>query len=96
MTHSPLSKVVLASALALVLSVPALPAAQRRAPSAPRARVSYSATEAFRQLWNSMTGLLKAGCTIDPSGRCVPSVVAPVSLDAGCTIDPDGRCVSGH
>jgi len=96
MTRSPLSKAVLASVLALVLSVPALSAAQRRAPSAPRARVSYSAATAFRQLWNSMTGLLKAGCTIDPSGRCVPPVFAPASLDAGCGIDPSGLCVSGH
>jgi hypothetical protein len=96
MTHSPLSKVVLASVLALVLAVPALPAAQRRAPSAPRARVSSSAGEAFLRLWNSMTGLLKEGCTIDPNGRCVPRVVAPTSLDAGCTIDPDGRCISGR
>jgi len=96
MTRSPLSKVVLASVLALVLAVPALPAAQRRAPSAPRARVSSPAGEAFLRLWNSMTGLLKAGCTIDPDGRCVTQVVAPASLDAGCTIDPNGRCVSGH
>jgi hypothetical protein len=96
MTRSPLSKVVLASVLTLVLAVPALPAAQRRAPSAPRARVSSSAGEAFLRLWNSMTGFLKEGCTIDPSGRCVPRVVAPASLDAGCTIDPDGRCISGR
>jgi hypothetical protein len=96
MTHSPLSKVVLASVLALVLSVPALSAAQRRAPSAPRARVSSSAGEAFLRLWNSMTGLLKEGCTIDPSGRCAPRVTPPANLDAGCTIDPSGHCISGH
>lgn len=29
----------------------------------------------------------KAGCIIDPNGRC-----APVPVDAGCTIDPNGQC----
>jgi hypothetical protein len=96
MTRFPLSKVVLASVLTLVLAAPALPAAQRRAPSAPRARVSSSAGEAFLRLWNSMTGLLKEGCTIDPDGRCVTRVAAPASLDAGCGIAPSGHCVSGH
>lgn len=36
----------------------------------------------------------KAGCEIDPSGRCVtPPVVLP--QNAGCEIDPSGKCVPG-
>jgi hypothetical protein len=32
----------------------------------------------------------KAGCGMDPDGRCLP-VVQP-QLDAGCGMDPNGRC----
>jgi hypothetical protein len=35
----------------------------------------------------------KAGCEMDPSGRC-SSVTQPQS-DAGCSMDPDGRCRTG-
>lgn len=37
----------------------------------------------------------KAGCEIDPSGRCVtpPVVQTP---NAGCEIDPSGKCLPGR
>jgi hypothetical protein len=35
----------------------------------------------------------KAGCEMDPSGRCL-SVSQP-TLNAGCEMDPDGRCRTG-
>jgi len=35
----------------------------------------------------------KAGCEMDPSGRCL-SVSQP-TLTAGCEMDPDGRCRTG-
>jgi hypothetical protein len=36
----------------------------------------------------------KAGCDIDPSGRCVAAPAPLNSADVGCGVDPDGRCRS--
>jgi hypothetical protein len=62
----------------------------------------------FARLLRLLPGLWeKAGCIIDPSGRCAPAPIdagciidpdgqcAPVAVDAGCEIDPNGRCMSG-
>jgi hypothetical protein len=39
-------------------------------------------------LWSFLAGSwLKAGCLIDPDGRCL-------AADEGCRIDPSGRCVA--
>jgi hypothetical protein len=35
----------------------------------------------------------KAGCDIDPNGRCVTTPTPLNSVDAGC-VDPNGRCRS--
>jgi len=111
------SKVLLASAFVLLLSMPTL-AAGHRVP-ARQARVSNPFTEALLQVWSYLAGALTkegcgldpdgrrcatastsgsvpvssdSGCTIDPSGRCLPGGVAPSSLDAGCGLDPNGHC----
>ncbi|HEX9940664.1 MAG TPA: hypothetical protein VGG03_01510 [Thermoanaerobaculia bacterium] len=52
------------------------------------------ATRSFHDVLDRLGSLLtgiwsKAGCTIDPWGRCTPSTPA---ADAGCTIDPLGGC----
>lgn len=91
MRYSPLSKTVLAAALAAILAVPALSAAPRRASSASSAGVSLSFTDAILRLLGSVTGLLKEGASIDPSGR---SQASAATQDAGCGIDPSGRCVT--
>jgi hypothetical protein len=45
----------------------------------------------FSRLLRLLPGLWeKAGCIIDPDGRC-----APAAADAGCLIDPSGGCMSG-
>jgi hypothetical protein len=38
------------------------------------------------QIWQ------KAGCGIDPDGRCVAAPAPSNSADVGCGIDPSGRC----
>jgi hypothetical protein len=91
MNRSPLSKVVLAAALAAVLAVPGLSAAPHRAPSASHAGVSFSFADAILRFLGSVTGLLKEGAGIDPSGRTGSSTAAQ---EAGCGLDPDGRCVT--
>jgi hypothetical protein len=35
---------------------------------------------------------LKAGCKIDPNGRCSTNAAQPPHTKAGCHLDPDGRC----
>lgn len=89
MNCSPLSKVILAAALAAVLAVPAVSAAPCRAPSASPAGVSFSFADAILRFLGSVTGLLKEGAGIDPSGRSG----SQASQDAGCGLDPSGRCV---
>jgi hypothetical protein len=93
MTCTPLSKVVLAAALAAVLTVPAVSAAPHRTPSASSAGVSFSFADAILRFLGSVTGLLKEGASIDPSGRS-GSQASASAPDAGCGIDPSGRCVS--
>ena len=58
----------------------------------------------FSSLWDT-----KAGCEMDPSGRCLPEpkigcgmdpsgqcLPAPQpQIEAGCGLDPDGRCNPG-
>jgi len=90
------SKVLLASAFVLLLSMPTL-AAGHRAP-ARQARVSNPFTEALLQVWSYLAGALtKEGCGIDPNGRCLTASTGsvPVSSDSGCTIDPSGHCLPG-
>jgi hypothetical protein len=99
MPRPSLSKIFVVLSLAVILTVPALSAAERRAPAD---RVS--------ELWSLLArSWAKIGCIIDPSGRCVPAATeigciidpdgrrcAPASADIGCTIDPSGRCASGQ
>ncbi len=91
MRYSPLSKVVLAAALAAVLVVPAVSAAPRRAPAASHAGISFSFTDAILRFLGSVTGLLKEGASIDPSGRSGSQTSAAPYV--GCGVDPNGRCV---
>jgi hypothetical protein len=92
MTCSPLSKVVLAATLAAVLAIPAVSAAPRRAPSASPAGVSFSFADVILRWLGSVTGLLKEGAGIDPSGRSGAQTSASAP-DAGCGLDPSGRCI---
>ena len=49
--------------------------------------------EPFARLWGFLTRVwAKAGCHIDPYGRCIVPEVAPKN---GCSIDPYGRCIPG-
>jgi hypothetical protein len=44
-----------------------------------------------QRLWTSLDGfLVKAGCSLDPSGANCPQSQPG---DAGCSLDPDGACV---
>jgi hypothetical protein len=108
MTRIPLSKVVLAVVLAVILAVPSLPAANSRPLAArPPVGVASSVNEALLQLWRSVVGFWAkvsgnptapsdAGCGLDPSGRCGAGLASPSPLDEGCGLDPDGRCANGH
>jgi hypothetical protein len=70
--------------------------AAKARPEAPARPAARSAAGAFAPLWRlAVDGLTKAGCTIDPLGRCGAS--APTqNTEAGCGMDPLGRCLPGH
>jgi hypothetical protein len=82
MPRPALSKIFVALSLAVVLSVPTLSAAERRAPAQP-------ALTFWSLLARSWT---KIGRIIDPNGQCAPAAAA----DIGCGIDPSGRCGNGQ
>jgi hypothetical protein len=45
----------------------------------------------FSRLWSFLRNAgSKAGCEIDPSGRCMP----PSQIKEGCNIDPSGSCTA--
>ncbi|HWM89494.1 MAG TPA: hypothetical protein VN493_01870 [Thermoanaerobaculia bacterium] len=88
MSSSSLRRKIAVLLLALVLAAPWALAAE------PRFEQRGAAWSLFDRLWGALTSLWNEnGCTLDPSGRCVPD--ARESLDEGCTIDPSGRCQSG-
>jgi hypothetical protein len=49
----------------------------------------------LQPLWAFVSSLwaspAKAGCGMDPSGRCLPQ--PQPQLDGGCGMDPNGRCL---
>jgi hypothetical protein len=85
-------------ALALALALGAILAGPRMSAAEPRAKApspqSRTATVApwdlFAGFWSFLT---KAGCTIDPHGRCLNDL-SPAQLDSGCGLDPHGRCLA--
>ncbi|HWM90549.1 MAG TPA: hypothetical protein VN493_07255 [Thermoanaerobaculia bacterium] len=88
MSSSSLRRRISVLLLALVLAAPWSLAAE------PRFEQRGAAWNLFDRLWGALTSLWsEAGCTLDPSGKCLGGNVAPMG-DNGCTLDPDGRCRS--
>ena len=84
--------------LALSLETSGLFAAKAPSEGRPAKAATRSAVHPFDALWSRVTGVWsKAGCTIDPLGRCSTST-APRTQNAeeGCMIDPWGRCSPGR
>jgi hypothetical protein len=76
--------------LALSLGTSAFAAKAR--PAAPAHPAARSAMSVFAPLWRlALDGLAKAGCTIDPLGRCGASAQIPPTKE-GCGLEPWGRC----
>lgn len=83
--------------LAALLAFPWASTASPRFESPRRAEaVASELLDLLARGWGFLTGVWdKAGCNIDPFGRCIPA--APPSTtqtDTGCNIDPNGRCGS--
>ncbi|MBW8879742.1 MAG: hypothetical protein JF614_32825 [Acidobacteria bacterium] len=87
------SKAVLLVVLAVLVTPWASAAGQQsERPRSVRA-VEPAALELFSPLWSFLRRVgSKAGCHIDPSGRCVK--VPAQNTEIGCNIDPSGRCIS--
>jgi hypothetical protein len=99
-----------AAALLVLCALLATPLA-----AAPKFRSESSTTAAASDLFGWLRGTLsliwsKAGCQVDPFGRCVTAkngcqldphgrcmdatTSTPINTKAGCQIDPFGRCIS--
>jgi hypothetical protein len=79
--------ILLLSAPWAVSSAPVPGAVRPRAVEA----AELSALEFLSRAWSLVRStVVKAGCEVDPEGRCVP---APVRTKAGCNVDPNGRCL---
>ncbi len=79
--------------LALSLGTSAFAAKARPAvPPRPASAAAPSAAGVFAPLWRlAVDGLTKAGCGIDPWGRCGASAPTPPTKE-GCGLEPWGRC----
>ncbi len=86
-----LSRILIATFLLIVLTVPL---AQAAGPTLSRTRSTagfFSLTDLLGRAWGGFVGFwLDNGCGLDPSGRCT----AGPSTDNGCGIDPSGRCAT--
>lgn len=99
MSSSILRRLIVVLALCAFLGAPATSLA------GPRSTAHFSedrtvSAPLLSRLWNAVVRVWeKAGCSIDPFGRCASkSQTTPDSQqsDAGCSIDPYGRCLPGH
>jgi hypothetical protein len=79
-------------AVLVLLVIGLLPGAALAEPHArvPRSNSVFELALGFvAQIW------AKIGCTIDPSGLCIPSPGGQSTQDGtiGCELDPDGHCI---
>ena len=94
MSSSILRRLIVVLALGALLGSPATSLAK------PYAAARFSedrmvSVPLLSRLWNAVVSVWeKAGCSIDPFGRCVPN--SQTTTDNGCSIDPFGRCTTGH
>jgi hypothetical protein len=87
--ESPMRTFRTLAAAFLLLALLAVPAGATppRAKPGPASLLSQ-AWSLVLQIWR------KAGCDIDPDGRCLTAPAPLNSADAGCGIDPHGNCGS--
>jgi hypothetical protein len=92
--------VVLVAFLLATTAVSAEPHSGARAHSA--RIVGLSSVESFSGFWSVLASFwTKNGCSVDPSGSCLPAKngcqIDPsgscLPAKNGCSVDPDGRCV---
>ncbi len=93
---TPFSRKALVLLVALTLATTAASAAPRSQALPQAARTMASApVDFFVRLWSGLIGLwAKNGCSVDPSGSCLPSG-STLPTKNGCSVDPDGRCLPG-
>jgi hypothetical protein len=93
-SKSILRRLIVVLALSALLGSPtASLAGSRSAEKHPRTQAAVQTP--LSRLWNALVSAgEKAGCLVDPSGRCLVSVQE--NSDAGCAADPYGRCIPGH
>ena len=85
---TPSSRKALVVLVALFLATTAVSAEPRPgARPRPARTVAFSPVESFSGFWSVLASFwTKNGCSVDPSGSCLPT-------KNGCSVDPDGRCL---
>jgi hypothetical protein len=81
--------------LVSLVAVLATPWASAAGPGAGGIRPAHVVESASPDLLDLVLSLfrLKAGCHLDPNGRCYASAAQPSHTKAGCKLDPNGRCL---
>jgi len=95
MLNVPFRRKIVLLVLVAVLATPWASAAISQ-PENPRVQAVERAAlgDLVSRLWSFLRSVGgKAGCEIDPNGRCMPTSPPPQDKE-GCHIDPDGRCIS--
>ncbi|MFY9821205.1 MAG: hypothetical protein WAM82_07475 [Thermoanaerobaculia bacterium] len=81
--------------LGLTLGISGAWASPPQPPAPGHVEKVFASQNFFGSLGGFLTRLwLKAGCVIDPNGRCAPAPTQ--NTDAGCSLDPNGRCAPDH
>lgn len=87
----------LALCLVLAASLPLAGTQQSgAAPPRPIATQAIAPVGLWALVWTTVHSLwTKAGCSLDPYGRCLPASPTP-HLDGGFRVDPYGTCLPGR
>jgi hypothetical protein len=95
MARSTLVRTVVLLVLCAVLVSPLASAAAPRPGHGPAARIAaQGVVDVFGWFQNAVVALWsKAGCRLDPFGRCVDGLTTAPTSENGCGADPFGRCV---
>lgn len=87
-------RLIVVLALSALLGSPATSLAGSSRSSVRHSGYQTAARSPLSWLWNTLvSGWEKAGCHVDPYGRCLTS--SQKSVDNGCGLKPYGQCLTG-
>ena len=88
-----MSRRVLTFLLVAALAATVALAQSPTGPAQPFRPALSASANLFARLWSFLAPSSgRNGCSVDPSGRCLPQGSGLVAEDNGCQVDPSGLC----